>query len=302
MIYKDNYITEVEAVCHHGEIMQGIFEGNDGSLHRGLVTLKCNLYTSTAIFIKEGNKKEIEVIPKNKKKALEAAQNTLKYIGMEEKFGGYLILKSNIPEELGFGSSTSNVIASIQAVANSFDVSLSATEIAKISVDSEKASDGIMFNECVLFAQREGKLINTYGTSFPDMHVIGFNDNYKKGVNTLNFEPAKYSHEEIKTFKVLKGLFEYGMEQQDPELIGSVATASAKINQNYLIKPNFNKILKIAQETKSLGVQVAHSGSIIGFLYRYDIDIKEKYNEVKPYLTEIGITNAWYFNTKGMYV
>lgn len=38
------------AIAHHGELLQGVFEGHDGRLHRGLLTLPYPLRTATATF------------------------------------------------------------------------------------------------------------------------------------------------------------------------------------------------------------------------------------------------------------
>ena len=32
-------VATAEAIAHHGELLQGVFEGSDGRLHRGLLTL-----------------------------------------------------------------------------------------------------------------------------------------------------------------------------------------------------------------------------------------------------------------------
>ena len=105
-INKERYATEVQEFGHHGEILQGVFEGDDGKLHRGLITLKCKLFSSTAIYVRTKDPNIVSVMPEKKKKALVAAASTLKYIGKNIKYGGYLILQSNMPEEMGFGSST----------------------------------------------------------------------------------------------------------------------------------------------------------------------------------------------------
>lgn len=299
-IYKSDSIVEVKEFGHHGELLQGVFESNDGKLHRGLVTLRCNLYASTAVFVKESGIKEIRILPECKTKALKAAQITLKYIDKNEEFGGYLIIHNDMPEEKGFGSSTSDVVASIRAVATALNMTLVPEKIAEIAIEAEQASDAIMFEECVLFAQREGKVIERYNTLIPPMYIIGFDDNNRKGISTLDYIPADYTFEEIKTFKVLKGLLERGLEEQDAELIGRVATVSAKINQHYLPKINFDKIVEIADITNALGVQVAHSGTIMGILYPNNIDEKEKVAEVKKYLKEIDITRVWVFNTRSI--
>lgn len=297
-VYKGDYSIEVKEISHHGELMQGVFEGNDGQLHRGLVTLKCSLYTSTAIFIKQAGLSEIKIVPNGMIKALNAAKATLEYIGKDNKYGGYLILQNDIPEEMGFGSSTSNVVSCIRAVSAAFDIVLTPLEIAKIAVNSENASDSIMFDECILFAQREGVILENYHKPLPPMYIIGFSVN-ERGVNTLEYEPAQYTFEEVKTFKILKGLFEYAIKEQKPELIGEVATASAIINQKYLPKPNFSNILEIAENTNALGIQVAHSGTIVGIMYPYDISIEDKIIEVKKSLEKIDIFKLWVFDTNG---
>ena len=299
-INKERYATEVQEFGHHGEILQGVFEGDDGKLHRGLITLKCKLFSSTAIYVRTKDPNIVSVMPEKKKKALVAAASTLKYIGKNIKYGGYLILQSNMPEEMGFGSSTCDVTASIKAVASSFNISLSPYEIANIAVNSERASDAIMFDECVLFAQREGEILERYQNTIPPMNVIGFSTD-ANGIDTLKYIPAEYSEEEIKTFKVLRGLFRKGIEEQDPNLIAKVATASALINQKYLPKTNFDRLLEIAEKTSALGIQVAHSGTLVGILYSDGISIDDKLIELKKYLSEIKIENVWHFNTKESY-
>lgn len=292
-------VIKITELSHHGEILQGIFEGEDKKLHRGLVTLKCNIYGTTAIFIKELGMNEIRVFPENKMKAKIAAEKTMKYIQKDVHYGGYLIIQGDVPEEWGFGSSTSNVVASIRAVASEFNIILQDKEIAQIAVDAECASDSIMFKKCVLFAQREGIVLDNYSSDLPPMHILGFNDgNLREGVNTLQFKPAEYSAEEIRKFKILRALFEKGLDEQNPELIGTVATASAKINQKYLPKLYFDELLKILRKSKGLGIQVAHSGNIVGFMYPDCIDIKNKCEEVKESLAQLGIDKIWSFNTK----
>lgn len=299
-IYKSDSVVEVKEFGHHGELLQGVFESNDGKLHRGLATLRCNLYASTVVFVKDSGIKEIKILPECKTKALKAAQITLEYIGKNKQFGGYLIIHNDMPEKKGFGTSTSDVVASIKAVAMAFNMTLESEKIAEIAIEAELASDPIMFEKCVLFAQREGKVVNRYNFVIPPMYVIGFDDNVRRGISTLDYIPADYTFEEIKTFKVLKGLFERGLAEQDPELIGKVATVSAKINQHYLPKIHFDKIVEIADVTNALGIQIAHSGTIMGLLYPNYIDVKEKVVEVKNILKEIDITKVWVFSTRSI--
>jgi uncharacterized protein involved in propanediol utilization len=49
-------------------------------------------------------------------------------------------------------------------------------------------------------------------------------------------------------------------------MLGRVATMSASICQRHLPKPRFETVLDIAQEYGACGVQVAHSGTLVGIL------------------------------------
>ncbi|WP_162240362.1 hypothetical protein [Nocardia arizonensis] len=46
-----------------------------------------------------------------------------------------------------------------------------------------------------------------------------------------------------------------------------MATASARLNQRFLEKPELETLVEIAAEHGAAGVQVAHSGSVAGVLF-----------------------------------
>jgi len=46
-----------------------------------------------------------------------------------------------------------------------------------------------------------------------------------------------------------------------------VATASARINQRYLPKPQLELLIRICQQHRGCGVQVAHSGTVAGLIF-----------------------------------
>ncbi len=49
--------------------------------------------------------------------------------------------------------------------------------------------------------------------------------------------------------------------------MGSVASASARISQHYLTKSKFTAVAKLAEDYDACGVQVAHSGTLMGVLF-----------------------------------
>ncbi len=146
-------------------------------------------------------------------------------------------------------------------------VELRRTVICRLAVAAETASDSIVFGEqAVLFAHREGRVIEYLPGEFPSLIVVGFISPNDKPVDTLTYVPAHYDRSEIESFRVLRGLARKAILEQNVVLLGHVATASARINQRYLPKRHFEELLQIAAYCDALGVQVAHSGNLMGLL------------------------------------
>src|SRR5262249_12428278 len=142
------------------------------------------------------------------------------------------------------GSSTSDVTATIRAVAKALDVRLSREVIAHLAVKAETASDPIMFgSRAVLFDHRGGGIIEDFGGQLPALEVVGFNtDPTGAGIDTLNFPPARYRWNEIEAFRPLVGLMRRAVHAQNARLVGRAASASARINQRFLPTPHFDRL------------------------------------------------------------
>ena len=255
-----------QAMAHHGEILQGVFEGSDGRLHRGLVTLPLPTQRTTATFWpnKQGT---ISTRPAHREKAAHAVELTLRHLGYVNA-GGDLTLESDIPIGHGFGSSTADVVAAIRATAKAADATLPRSTISKLAVVAEGASDAIVYDQdVVLFAHREGHILEHFGGELPPLLVVGFRAGASVPVNTLDLPRARYTMQEIEQFRVLRGLVAYAVKHQDPRLIGQVATASACISQRHLPKPDLQLIIDLAETHGACGVQVAHSGTLMGALF-----------------------------------
>lgn len=260
------------AIAHHGELLQGVFEGEDGRLHRGLVTLPLASQQALATFWPrdEGG---IRVRPASKLKAARATALTLEHLGFKGK-NGDLTIESVIPVGHGYGSSTADVIASIRAAAASVGVALRRSTVSCLAVAAEGASDAIAYgDQAVLFAHREGQIIEHFGGEFPPLIVVGFKSPKRPPIDTLQLPRARYDSEEIQLFRVMRGLAYRSVKQQDTRLLGRVATMSARISQRYLPKPRFEAVLALAQDHRACGIQVAHSGTLIGILL--DADARE---------------------------
>lgn len=288
------------AMAHHGELLQGVFEGADGRLKRVLVSIPCGIFKSEVRFIPNGSD-VVEVEPKWKIKSRRAVNLALESLG-KSGCGGRVQIRSNIPVGWGLGSSTSDVTAAIRATANALNERMTPSKIATLAVRAETACDATMFGErMVLFAQREGVVVEDFRRSLPTLEVLGFNTSSNgNGIDTIGFPPARYSWWEIEAFRPMVGLLRRAVHQRSPQLLGQVASASATINQQYLPQPHFESLKEISAEVGAVGFQVAHTGTIAGLLFDPSDPLKEKRIEQAQTLLEtIGIKHMWIFQTSG---
>jgi uncharacterized protein involved in propanediol utilization len=291
------------AIGHHGEILQGIAEDQPSRLRRVLVSLACGSLRSNAVFMPHRSDPLI-VDPPWKVKALRAAELTLQCCD-GSSLGGRLVLRSNIPLGWGLGSSTADVIATIRAVAHALDRTFTAEEVAALSVKSEDASDSVMFEDCaVIFAHRDGVVLERLARHLPPVEVLGFNtDTTQAGVDTLSFNRAYYTWWEIEAFRPLLGLLRRAVYVQDSSLLGLVASASARINQRFLPKPHFDELERIAERLGAVGLQVAHSGTIVGMLFDPQIDdLDKRIRYARSLVRELGFVDTWRFRSESRVV
>lgn len=250
---------------HHGELLQGVFEDRNGRLHRGLVTLPLTKLVSKATFTCAPTP-DFTTHPGGKVKAGLAARKTLSHLGVAG--GGVLHIESNIPIGHGYGSSSADVVAAIRAVAAAHDVRLQPSRVSQLAVSAEGASDAIAFDgHAVLFAQREGTVLEDFGGSLPPLLLVGFKAMGGRPIDTLALPPARYDSIEIQQFRVLRALIAYAVRYQDPICLGRAATASALLSQRHLPKQHLERAIDVAKGAGACGVQVAHSGSLLGILF-----------------------------------
>ena len=212
--------------------------------------------------------------PPDSPKACRAALATLDYLdvaGMK----GRLWLDSRLPRGKGMASSTADVAAAIVATAAALGWELSPEQIAEIALGVEP-SDGVMFPDVAVFDHREGRIARSLGPP-PPMRVLILD--FGGSVDTLEFNQADRD-------SVLKrlapemaeavSLIEDGISRGDPLRIGRGATLSAQANQQVLFNPHLEPALELSRELGAVGVNVAHSGTVIGMLFRDDAALVER--------------------------
>ncbi|RII13149.1 L-threonine kinase [Streptomyces sp. YIM 130001] len=261
------------APCHHGEILQGVFRDARGRPCPGLVTLPMSEPGSSAEFAPDPGRTpaDVDVRPADRAKALRAASLTLEALSATDPelpvSGGLLTIRSGIPLGLGMGSSTSDVIASVRAVADAFGHRLAPPAIARLAVRAELACDPLMHDRRPqLFAQREGQVLEVFGEALPPVVVVGCALGGGAPVDTLSLPEPRYDRTDVRHFERLRRQLRRAVAHRSPALLGAVATASARIGQQRLHHSEFSTLTRIAGRHGALGVQIAHSGSVAGVL------------------------------------
>jgi uncharacterized protein involved in propanediol utilization len=257
------------APAHHGELLQGMFNDVTGRPRRALVTLPQPDKGTRAVFYPSYSHGGV-VGPPELTKVRRAAMLALRQFAGHPApaKGGLVEITSDVPPGIGMGSSTSDVTATLRAVADFHGVVLTKDELARLAVLAECASDSIMIDDrVVLFAHRDGLVLETFGPHLPPMIVVGCDTEPGVKVDTLRLRPADYDDAELGAFGVLRAALRRAVVLQDVALLGRVATASARINERYLPKPHLELLLKLCLRHGGCGIQVAHSGTVAGLIF-----------------------------------
>ncbi|GLU45657.1 GHMP kinase [Nocardiopsis ansamitocini] len=291
------------AGCHHGEILQGVFSGEGGRPCRGLVTLPMSSPVARAVFTPlPGTPGEHIVLdtPGRTKAARAAALAVAECARLAGRpaCGGRLRVGGGAAPGLGMGSSTSDVIASIRAVAASFGARPSPGVVARLAVRAERASDPIMLGDRpVLFAQREGRVLEDFGPVLPAMAVVGCLTGGGQPVSTLDL-PGGAVEGDVADYELLRAALRAAITDGDAAGVGRVSTESARLNQRVLPKAEFATLQDVARRCGAVGVQVAHSGNVAGLLFDAGVpDLDARLRSCGTRLRDHGLTATRIFRT-----
>lgn len=73
------------------------------------------------------------------------------------------------------------------------------------------------------------------------------------------------------------------------------------MNQRHLPKPAFDRLDVLVTEVEALGLQVSHSGTIVGLLFDpHETDKETKIRQAQTSLRRMGFTHLWRFRTDAL--
>lgn len=247
-----------------GELVQGTMEGVPF-----LVSCPVPLFSHVTATVESGDPvgqpdRAVVLGPADSPKALAAARALLGALGVSVRVR--LAIRSSIPRGKGLASSTADVGATLFALARALGVGLTPADAARLAVHVEP-TDGSLFPGVVLFDHRGGRLYQPLGVP-PPMLALALD--FGGEVDTVAFNRVDRSailREVEPLAREALGLVAAGIAEGDPRLVGQGATISARANQRVLAKPQLDAVIALGRETSAVGVNVGHSGTVIGLLF-----------------------------------
>jgi L-threonine kinase len=248
-------------VC--GELAQGVIEG----IHF-LVTCPIDFYSRVKVDIYSGGP-GVEA-PEDCDKSAAAVRRTLSQL-RKAKVRARLTINNPIPRGKGMGSSSADLSAAIAATALALGEELTPNQIAQIALSIEP-TDGVMIPGVALFDHRAGIIRESLGPP-PPMEIVALD--LGGTVDTVQFNMVdhfqRWQSVDEQTSEALR-LLRQGIAEQDPVLVGRGASISAEASQNVLAKPRLSEVKEFAESVGAVGVNVGHSGTIMGVL----LDARER--------------------------
>ena len=226
------------------------------------------MYATASVEVSQGSGRVFA--PSHAPKASRAVALTLAHFGCSY-VDASLRLSSPLPRGKGMASSTADVSAAIAATAAALGHGddMPPQEIGRLALSIEP-SDGLMLPGISIFDHRNGTVAKTLG-EVPPMRVVVLD--FGGDVDTLEFNNVD-RHDTLRRlqprFEEALALIARGIEDGRAEYVAAGATLSATANQQVIYKPQLDVVMSLADELGALGVNVAHSGTVIGMLFDDD--------------------------------
>ncbi|MDA0562190.1 kinase [Burkholderia pseudomallei] len=242
-----------------GELVQGREPASGDDF---LITLPITL-SSTARFCRFRDSDRLYVFPASKKKSLKAAALFLERFGILT--GGVLQICSDVSEGKGLASSSSDIVATLRALAACFDIPLSPADMCAIIREIEP-TDGVMFDESVAFFHRRVELGKVMGR-LPKICILAIDEGGTIDTVEYNCHRFEFSHEEADQYAALLADVDAAISRSDVRQIGRAATLSAQMHQKRNPKRTLRQLEALMREVGAHGIVNCHSGTFIGLCF-----------------------------------
>lgn len=251
-------VRECKAPATCGELIQGTLGDRDF-----LVNCPIDLYSKALLYSSDAPGVHIRD-PHSFAKVHEVIELVSKRAGL--RLASRLVIDSSIPRGKGMASSTADVTAAAAVVSGYYGIVCSAVQLARLITEVEP-SDCVHFPGIAHVNHLSGELIGTYPVP-AGMRVLAVDCGGI--VDTLSFERERARSIYRRNQALVKGMVDMlieGLRSGDLSAVGKAASASARLSQQILPKRPFAELCALGDAHGALGVNCAHSGTVLGILH-----------------------------------
>ncbi|MGV7961916.1 GHMP kinase [Photorhabdus tasmaniensis] len=181
---------------------------------------------------------------------------------------------STIPVAKGLASSTADIAATALATARYLGKTLDETTLARFCVQLEP-TDSTLFSHLTLFDHQTGATQIACGWQ-PPVDILLLES--PETLITADYHRLDRHQTLLESASVLAQswrLFCQAVATRDCLRLGEATTLSAQASQKLLVKPAFDRLLELVERSGIYGLNVAHSGSVVGLLcdrHHHDVE------------------------------
>lgn len=253
-------VARASAPATCGELAQGWLDGRD-------FLVNCPISLRSEVSVRLTSTRGVRVTNDGVfTKVARAVERTLDILSQAD-LGADVTVHSGIPRGKGLASSTSELAAAIAATAAALGRTLSLGLTTRILLDVDGSSDGVHLPGVSLLDHLRGDV----WAAFPRLPRLKFAVVDSGGfVETSGFDRdraravARANQEKL---RVAVGLIREGCRTGNARLVANGATLSARVNQEVLTKGLLEELITATNAAGALGVNCAHTGTILGIMY-----------------------------------
>lgn len=270
-------------VCHGtlGELWQGPCE-QDGELHIGLISLPVRRYSWMHFLPGEDGEPERDLAGKDKcLRAIDA------YLRLHQRRlpPGRFSHDSELPVGKGMASSTADVVATVRCLDRVFGLDTPLDALTALLRGIER-SDSVFLDRYALYLSGRQRVLREFEHA-PRLHACYIDEGGTVETEKLAEPLLRHYRRHMSSYRIHLELAVDAFERADAAAICEVATRSAQLAQWVTPKAHLELLLRHRRELGADGVVVAHTGSLIGYLFAQRPD-RARLGEVSAFFAGLG--------------
>jgi L-threonine kinase len=248
-------ISTAPGTC--GELVQG-FCGTGKPFH---VTCPINVYASAKLVVHDAPRFSISGLPDYAAKMRRAIEHTARFFKLD-KVCVDVEHHTSLETGKGMGSSTADILSVATALANACGKELTVRELAMIATSIE-SSDGTMYPGIVAVNHKNGELLQTFEW-WPELHIAMI-----VPTEILDTAHVRFTGKAAlaSRFDEILATLQHASVNADEEAFAQAALESAILNQEFVPNAYFEKLKNRISELGAIGLNVAHTGTMVGVLF-----------------------------------